>query len=84
MAPEILAFSSHCSATFQPILDCFIPNLKLKYKDSEDIKADRVNTVISDLHQIKCGAFFGTPGISVSFGDQKVTQFLNFMLTEVS
>ena len=33
--PKILAFGSHCSADFQPILDCFIPHFKLKYEDSE-------------------------------------------------
>ena len=27
----------------QPILDCFIPNFKLKYADSQNIKADRKN-----------------------------------------
>ena len=26
---KILAFGSHSSAKFQPILDCFIPNFKL-------------------------------------------------------
>ena len=31
--PKILAVGSHCSANFQPILDCFIPNLKLKYEN---------------------------------------------------
>ena len=48
----------YCSANFQPILDCFIPNFKLKYEDSENVKADLVNTVIFDLHRIKCQAFF--------------------------
>ena len=38
--PKILAFVSHCSANFQPILDCFIPNFN--YEDSKNIKADRV------------------------------------------
>ena len=55
---EILIFVSHCSANFQPILDCFIPNFKLKYEDLESIKADRVNTVAFNLHQIKRRAFF--------------------------
>ena len=65
--PKILAFGSHCSANFQPILDCFIPNVKLKYGDSENIKADRVSTVGFNLRQIKRRAFFfGTPG-STSF-----------------
>ena len=46
--PNTLALGSHCSANFQPILDCFIPNFKLKYEDSENIKT--------------VGRFFGTPG----------------------
>ena len=45
--PEILAFGSHCSANSQPILDCFIPNFKLKYEDSQNIKVDSVNRVVS-------------------------------------
>ena len=56
--PEILVFVSHCLANFQPILDCFIPNVKLKYEDSKNIKADRVNTVVFNLHQIKRWTFF--------------------------
>ena len=56
--PKILAFGSHCSANFKPILDCFIPNFKLKYEDSENIKADRVSTVAFNLHQIKRRTFF--------------------------
>ena len=43
---------------FQPILNCFIPNFTLKYEDSENIKADRVNTVIFNLHQSKSRALF--------------------------
>ena len=56
--PKILAFGSHCSANFQQMLDCFIPNFKLKYEDSENIKAGRVNTVVFNLHQVKRRAFF--------------------------
>ena len=56
--PEILAFVSHCSANFLPILDCFIPKFKLKYENSENIKVDRVSTVVFNLHQIKGRAFF--------------------------
>ena len=48
--PEIKAFVSHCSASFQPILDCLIPNCNLKYEDSENIKADCVNTVVFNLY----------------------------------
>ena len=55
---EILTFGSHCSANFQPILDCFIPTFKLEYDDLENIKADRVNAVVFDLHQIKRLKFF--------------------------
>ena len=62
MGLEILAFGIHCSANIQPILDCFIPNFKLKYEDSENMKIDRVNTVVFNLHQLKQRNFFGTPG----------------------
>ena len=55
---EILTFGSHCSANFQPILNCFIPKFKLEYDDLENVKADRVNAVVFDLHQIKCLKFF--------------------------
>ena len=44
-------------------LDCFTPNFKLKYEDSQNVKADGVNTVVFNLHQIKhrtC-VFFGNP-----------------------
>ena len=64
--PEVLAFFIHCSANFQPIFDCFIPNFKLKYEHPDNIKADRVNVVVFNLHQIKRRAFFGTPGSSRS------------------
>ena len=57
--PEFLAFGGNFSANFQPILDCFIPKFKLKYENSEKIKAGRVNTVVFNLHQIKRpGVFF--------------------------
>ena len=45
VGPEIVAFGSHRLANIQPILDCFIPNFKLKYEDSENIKIYHVNTV---------------------------------------
>ena len=61
---EILAFGSQCSVNFQPILDCFIPKCKLKYDDLENMKTDRVNTVVFNLHEIKqLKSFFGTPGV---------------------
>ena len=55
---EILTFGSHCSANFQPILDCFIPKFKLEYDDLENIKAASVITVVFNLHQIKRLKFF--------------------------
>ena len=58
---EILAFGSHCAVNIQPILNCFIPNFKLKCEDSQNIEADSVNRVVFNLHQIKRRAFFGTP-----------------------
>ena len=42
--PQNFAFGSHCSAKFRPILDCIIPNFKLKYEDPENIKTDCVDT----------------------------------------
>ena len=55
---EILTFGSHCSANFQPILDCFIPKFKLEYDNLENIKTDRVNTVVFNLHQTKQSSVF--------------------------
>ena len=63
--PKLLAFGSHCLANFQPILDCSIPNFKMKYEDSENIKADCVSTVVVNLHSIKRRAFIDTSGILV-------------------
>ena len=60
---EMLTSGSYCSANFQPILDCFIPKFKLEYDDLENIKADRVNVVVFNLHQIRLLKFVGTPGI---------------------
>ena len=60
--PEILAFGSHFSANFQSILECFMPNFKLKYGYSENIKADCVNVVVFNLRSnIEC--FFLASGI---------------------
>ena len=36
--------------TFEPILDCFISNFKLKYEDSENIKVDRVNIKVDRVN----------------------------------
>ena len=55
---EILTFGSHCSANFQPILDCFIPKFKLEHDNLENIKTDSVNTVVFNLPQIKPLKFF--------------------------
>ena len=55
---EILIFGSHCSANFQPILDYFIPKFKLEYDDLENIRADRVDAVVFNSHQIKRLRFF--------------------------
>ena len=61
---EILTSGSHCSANFQPILDCFIPKFKLEFDDLENIKTDRLNTVLFNLRQIKQSKVFETPGTS--------------------
>ena len=75
VGPEILAFVSHYSANFQPILDSFIPKLELKYEDSENIIADRVTTVVFNLYQIKRRAFFGGPG---SLNNSPAVKLSNF------
>ena len=56
---EILAFGSHYSANFQVILDYFIPKFKFKYDNLENMKTDRVNTIVFNLHRIKQLKFFG-------------------------
>ena len=61
--PKILDFGGHCLANFHSILDCSIPNFKMKYEDSQNIKADCVSTVVVNLHQIKRRTFFETFGI---------------------
>ena len=50
--PEISALGSHSSANFQPILNCFIRNFKLKYEDVGNIKTDCVNTVVATSHRL--------------------------------
>ena len=68
---EILTFGSHCSAKFQPIIDCFIPKFKLGYGYLENIKTDRVSAVIFNLHQIKRLKFFlGHPVHSIALFDE--------------
>ena len=39
----------------------FYIKIKLKYDNLENIKTDRVNTVIFNLHEIKQVKIFGTP-----------------------
>ena len=63
MGPKILVLGSHSSENFQTILDCLVPNFKLKCENSENIKEDRVDTVIFNLHRIKGRVFFRTPCI---------------------
>ena len=58
VGPESLAFVSHLLGELSTVLDCVIPNFKLKYEDSEYIKADGVNTVIFYIRQIKRRTFF--------------------------
>ena len=59
---EILTFGSHCSENFQPILDSFIPKIKLEYDNLENIKTASVSTVVFNLHQIKRFFFLGGGG----------------------
>ena len=48
--PEVLAFGSHCSAKFQLIFQCYLPNFKLKYENSEKIITYGVDTVVFNLN----------------------------------
>ena len=57
--PDITALGSHYSANFRPIFNWFISKVDLKDEDSENIKAERVNTVVFNLHQINRGTFLG-------------------------
>ena len=57
------------------ILDRFIANFKLNYEDSENIKVDRVRTVVFNLHQIKRRTFFRTPGIIADYKYAKIFKF---------
>ena len=76
--PKILAFGSHCLANFQPILDCSISNFKIKYKDSENIKADcQYSRCQLTLNQT--WGFFETSGILVKISRRQV--FLSLVPT---
>ena len=48
----ILTFISHCSANLQSGLYCYIPKLMSIYDDLENIKADVINTVVFNSHQM--------------------------------
>ena len=61
MGPKILFLRSHSSGNFQTILYCLVPSFKLKCENFETINADRVDTVVFNLHPIKCRAFSRTP-----------------------
>ena len=63
-----LTFSSHCLANFQQILDFFVPKFKLEYGNLENIKADRVNAVVLNLHQIRRLNFFLGHPVRYSIG----------------
>ena len=64
VGPKILVFGNHCSAKFQLILDCFIPNFMLKNENSENIETDCVDTVVFKLHEIRQRKIFSAPSIS--------------------
>ena len=69
---EILTVGSHCSANFQPILHCFIPKFKLEYDYLENIKTDRVNAVVFNLHQIKRLKFFLGHPVNIKTGQRYI------------
>ena len=74
---EILTFGSHCSANFQPTLDCFIPKFKLEYDELVNINTDCVNTVVFNLHQIKRLKFFlGHPVVTKALKQTLIIGFI--------
>ena len=63
LGPKILAFSGHSMANFQSILDCFIPNFKLKHEDLENIKNRLCKYSRFQLTSNQTsGVFYRTPG----------------------
>ena len=54
------AFSSHSSANFHLILDCFLPKFKVKYEDSENSKAGSINSYF----QLTSNQISGILGVS--------------------
>ena len=60
--PKLLTFGSHCSANFQPILDCFVPKFKLEYVDLENGKKQMCKYSRFQLTSDQTvKVFFGTP-----------------------
>ena len=51
------------------MLDCFIPNLKLKYEDSENIKTERVNAVDLTYIKLNRGTFLDTRYFGLGGGE---------------
>ena len=85
VGPEILAFVSHSSKKFQPISDCFVPNFKLRCGDSENIKTNRINTVIFNLLQIKRQAFFmGHPIVAEINSVHQIMMHINIVELKTS
>ena len=79
---DYLTFGSHCSANFQPILDCYIPKFKLEYDNLENIKTDCVNIVVFNFHQIKrLKFFFGSPGLIVQLNQTTMRALMRGMNT---
>ena len=59
---EILNFHWPLLSELLTDFGLFYTKIKLKCEDLENIKADRVDTVVFNLHQTKRQALFGTPG----------------------
>ena len=81
--PKILTFGSHSMANFQSVLDCFIPDFKLKHEDLENIKTDCVSTVAFNLHQIKRREFFMEHPENLTHLLHILTNFIGFCKTSV-
>ena len=60
-------------------MDCFIPKFKLEYEDLDNIKTDRVNTVVFNLYQIKRLKFFSGHPVLVTRNGMQYSKLNDLM-----
>ena len=75
---EISAFGSHCSVIFQPILDYFIPNFKLRCEDSESIKEDRFQLTSYQTEELFLDTQYTVSELPMETFDIKTLYYVTF------